>query len=60
MLTLLARLHNEIKTFMQEEIGREVVEYTVVFALVSIILFSTISSLSEQIDSITAALIAYF
>lgn len=54
MLMLLARLRQEIKSFLQEEVGQEVIEYTVIFALVTVILFASVSALADQIDSIAA------
>lgn len=45
-------------SFLQDEKGEDVVEYAVIFALVSIILLASINILSEQIDSLAAVIVA--
>ncbi len=60
MVTLLERLQLASKTFVHGEEGEDVVEYSILFALVSIILLTTVSTLSEQIDTIFARIVATF
>lgn len=47
-----------LHSFLQDEKGEDVVEYVVIFALVSIILLASINILSEQIDSLAAVIVA--